>query len=104
MAKPALGKSMCQWFFLVQDFAVQTISMEMVPPVYFCFGEKLASSKFATKTAKKKMGIVSFFMVKLQEEAKKTEILPRFQRWKKKTNILQASFIILKIRKLLRRN
>ena len=54
MAKPALGKSMCHWFFLGQDFAVQTISMETLPAMYFCLGEKLVSSKFATKTAKKK--------------------------------------------------
>ena len=39
--------------------------------------------------------------MKLPEEAKKIEIFPKFQRWMKKTNILQASFIILKIWKLL---
>ena len=39
MAKPVLGKSLCSdWFFLGQDFAVRTISMETVQPVYFCFG------------------------------------------------------------------
>ena len=32
-------------------------------------------------------------MVKLPEDAKKIEIFPKFQRWMKKTNILQASFI-----------
>ena len=37
---------------------------------------------------------MSFFTAKLPEKAK-------FQRWVKKTNILQASFIILKIWKLL---
>ena len=31
MAKPVLGKSLCSdWFFLGQDFAVRTISMETV--------------------------------------------------------------------------
>ena len=51
MAKPVLGKSLCSdWFFLGQDFAVRTVSMEM----YFCFGAKPANSKFATKTAEKK--------------------------------------------------
>ena len=39
--------------------------------------------------------------MKSPEEAKKIEIFPKFQRWMKKTNILQASFIILKIWKLL---
>ena len=42
MANPVLGKSLCSdWFFLGQS-------------VYFCFGAKLANSKFVTKTAKKK--------------------------------------------------
>ena len=53
------GKSLCSyWFFLGQDFAVQTVSMETVQPVYFCFGAKPANSKFATKTAKKTVNIV----------------------------------------------
>ena len=55
MANPGLGKSLCSdWFFPSQDFAVRTVSMEMVQSVYFCFGAKPANSKFATKTAKKK--------------------------------------------------
>ena len=44
---------------------------------------------------------MSFFLAKLPEKAKKIEILPRFQTWMKKTNIVLASFIILKIWKLL---
>ena len=56
MANPVLGKSLCSdWFFFGQDFAVWTVSMEMVQPVYFCFGSKPANSKFATKTAKKEL-------------------------------------------------
>ena len=56
MANPVLGKSLCSdWFFLGQDFAVRTVSMQAVQPVYFCFGAKPANSKFATKTAKKKL-------------------------------------------------
>ena len=43
MANPVLCKSLCSdWFFLGQDFAVRTVSMETVQPVYFCFGAKLA--------------------------------------------------------------
>ena len=54
MANPVLGKFLrSDWFFLGQDFAVRTVSMETVQPVYFCFGAKPGSSKFATKTAKK---------------------------------------------------
>ena len=75
MVNPVLGKSLCSdWFFLSQDFEVQTISMEMVQPMNFCFGAKPANSKFATKTAKKKkLWTLSFFTVKLPEEAKNTE-------------------------------
>ena len=52
MANPGLGKSLCSdWFFLGQDFAVRTVSMETV---YFCLGAKPANSTFATKTAEKK--------------------------------------------------
>ena len=56
MTNPVLGKSLCSdWFFLCQDFAVWTVSMETVQSVYFCFGAKPANSKFETKTAKKKV-------------------------------------------------
>ena len=56
MANPVLGNSLCSdWFFLSQDFAVRTITMETVQSVYFCFGRKPANSEFATKTAKKKV-------------------------------------------------
>jgi len=41
MANPVLGKSLCcDWFFLGQDFAERTVSMEMVQSAYFCFGAK----------------------------------------------------------------
>ena len=57
MAKPVLGKSVrSDWFLLGRDFAVRTVSMEMVQDVYFRFGAKPANSKFATTTAKKKCG------------------------------------------------
>ena len=44
VANPFLGKSLCSdWFFLGQDFAVRTISMETVQSMYFCFGAKPAN-------------------------------------------------------------
>ena len=55
MANPVLGKSLCpDWFFLGQDFAARTVSMETVQSEYSYLGAGLANSKFATKTAKKK--------------------------------------------------
>ena len=60
MAKPVLGESLCSdWFFLGQYFAVRTISMETVQPVYFCFGAIIAGKfKICNKTAKKTVNIV----------------------------------------------
>ena len=56
---PVLNKSVCSdWFFIGQDFAVHTVSMETVQSVYFCFGAKPANSKFDPKTAKKVVNIV----------------------------------------------
>ena len=49
--------------------------------MYFCFGARPANSKFAAKTAKKKtVNHLSFFTLKLPEEAKKIEIFSKFQR------------------------
>ena len=104
MANPALGKSLCSdRVFLGQDFAVRVVTIKRSNTVYFSSGAKPANSKFATKMAKKKKKpwILSFFTVKLPEEARKIEIFPTFQRWMKTTNFVQASFIILKIWKLL---
>ena len=61
MANPVLGKSVCSdWFFLDQDFAVRTVSVETVQSVYFCFGAKPENLKIATKTAKKSVNNVIF--------------------------------------------
>ena len=54
--------------------------METVQSVNFCFGAKPANSKFATKTAKKRVNNVILHTFKLSEEAKKIEIFPKFQR------------------------
>ena len=105
MANPVLGKSLrSDWFFLCQDFAVQSISMEMVQPVYFCFGVKPPNSKFATKTGKKTVNMFLYCVLLLLQflmKSLKIEIFLKFQRWMKKINIPQASFIILKIWNLL---
>ena len=84
MANPVLGKSLCSdLFFLGQDFAARTVSMETVQSVqsaYFYLGARPANSKFATKTAKKKVWIMSLFTWKLSEEAKKIEIFPKISK------------------------
>ena len=94
MAKLVLGKSVCSdWFFRGQD---RTVFMKAV---YFCFGKKAGKLKICNQNSEKqtkKTAKLSFFTAKLPEKAKKIEILPKFR-----TNILQASFIRLKIWKFL---
>ena len=47
MASPVLGKSLCcDWLFLGQDFAVRTVSMETIQPVYFFVLERMEAGKF----------------------------------------------------------
>ena len=61
-------------YALIGSFSVRilryTVSMETVQSVYLCFGAKPPNSKFTIKAAKK---ILSFFALKLLEEAKKIE-------------------------------
>ena len=98
MVKPVLRKSLCpDWFFLGQDIAVRTISN----PCIFVLEQSLQIQNVQPKQQKKKLWILSFFTAKLPEKAKKIEIVLKFERVTKKTNILQASFIILKTWKLL---
>ena len=68
--------------------------MEIVQAGYFSL-EQSRQFKNLDQTSEKKW-ILSFFSAKLPEKAKKIEILPRFQKWMKKTNILRVSIIILK--------
>ena len=80
MANPVLGKSLCSdWFFLGQDFAVWTVSMEMVQPMYFCFGVKPANSKFATKTAKKNCEYCHSSQGNYQKKPKRLKFFPNFK-------------------------
>ena len=45
---------------------------------------------FQPKQRKKRVWILSFFKLKLPEEAKKIKIFPKFQRWMKQTNIFKC--------------
>ena len=51
-----IAKPVFDWFLLGRVFAVRTVSMGTVQDVYFCFGVKRETSKFAITTAKKKCG------------------------------------------------
>ena len=89
--KPSLQQIPVLWLVLSRSGFCSTDRFHgKVQSVYFCFGAKSANSKFATKTAKKKVWILSFFTLKLPEEAKKIEIFPKFQRWMEKTNIFKC--------------
>ena len=78
MAKPVLGKSVrSDWFFLGRDFAVRTVSMKTVEGSKPCsFGlEQSRQIQNLQPKQRKKMWILSFFISKLPEKAKKIEIL-----------------------------
>ena len=53
MANPVLGKSLCSdWFFLGQDFAVRTVSMENTR--VFLFWSEAGKFKICNQNSKKK--------------------------------------------------
>ena len=55
MANPVLGKSLCSdWFFLGQDFAVRTVSVETVQSVYFSFWSEAGKFKICSQNSEKK--------------------------------------------------
>ena len=59
MANPVLGKSLCSdWFFLGQDFAVRTVSMETVQSVYFVLERSRQIQNLLLKQRKKSVNIV----------------------------------------------
>ena len=59
MANPVLGKSLCSdWFFLGQDFAVRTVSMETVQSVYFCLERSWQIQNLHPKQQKKSVNNV----------------------------------------------
>jgi len=87
MANPVLAKSLCfDWFFLGQDFAVWTVSMETVQSVYFRFGAKPANSTFATKTEKKKCENCHSSHWKYQQKLKRFKFFRNFKDgWRRRT-------------------
>ena len=92
MAKPVLGKSLCSdWFFLGQDFAVRTVSMETFQSVYFCFGAKAANSKFATKVAKKKCEYCHSSRWNYQKKLKRLKFFRNFNDECRRRTFLNAS-------------
>ena len=76
MANPVLNKSLCSdWFLPSQDFAVRTVSVGTVQPVYFCFGAKsdfvfLVRSKQDQYCAWKDIRIMNGKLVFIKNELK----------------------------------
>ena len=59
MANPVLGKSLCSdWFFLGQDFAVRTVSMETVHPCIFVLERSRQIQNLQPKQRKKSVNNV----------------------------------------------
>ena len=56
MAKPVLGKSLrSDWFFLGQDFAVRTVSMETVQSRVLLFWSEAGKFKICNQNSEKKV-------------------------------------------------
>ena len=60
------------------------------PTRVFLFWSEAGKFKICSQNSGKKMWILSFFTLKLSEEAKKIGIFPKFERFMKKTNILKC--------------
>ena len=88
--KPSFRQTLCSdWFFVGQDFAIRTVSMETVQSV-FLFCSEAGKFKIWNQNSEKKVWILSFFTLKPPEEAEKMDIFPKFQRWMKNTNIFKV--------------
>ena len=87
-------QNQADWFFLGRDFAhmVRTTWKRSKPCIFVL--EQSRQIQTLQLKQQKKMWILSFFIAKLPEKAKKIEILLRFQRWMTKTNILRARSIL----------
>ena len=73
-----LGKSLCSdWFFLGQDFAVQSD-----PTRVFLFCSEAGKFQICNLNSDKRLWILSFFTVKLPEEAEKIEFFSEMYRMK----------------------
>ena len=73
---------------LIGSFSVGIL--QYGPSLVVLFWSKAGKFKICNQNSEKKMWILSFFIAKLPEKAKKTEFLLRFQRRMKKTNIFSA--------------
>ena len=94
MAKPVLGKSVrSDWFLLGRDFAVRTVSWKRSKPCTFVLEQSRQIQNLQPKQRKKNVNIVILHR-ETSEKAKNIEILLRFQRWMKKTNIFRVRSIL----------
>ena len=90
MANAVLGKSLgSDWFSLSQDFA---FCIETVQPMYFFFLSEAGKFKICNQNSKNKNWILSFFTVKLSQEAKKIEIFPTFSKMDEKDKHSPSEF------------
>ena len=92
MANLVLSKSLCSdWFFLGQDFAVQSISTETIQPVYFCFAVKPANSKFATKTATKDCEYCYSLQCNYQKKPKRLNFFRNVQNERRRRIVIDSN-------------
>ena len=83
MANPVLGKSLCSdWFFLGQDFAVRTVSMDL----YFCYIFKICS-----QNSEKKCEYCHSSRWNYQKKLKRLKFFQNFKDGWRKWTFLNAS-------------
>ena len=81
------------WLVLSRSGFCSTDRFQRSKPCIFVL-EHLAGNFKICKNLRNKMWILSFFIAKLPEKAKRIEILVRFQRWMKRKNILRERSVI----------
>ena len=79
--KPSPGQIPVLWLVLSQSGFCSTDRFHGNGPIrVFLFWSKAGKFKICNQNSEKKVWIMSFFTLKLSEEAKKIEIFPKFQR------------------------
>ena len=91
MANPVPVQIPVLWLVLSRSGFCSTDRFRGNGPIrVFLFWSKAGKFKIWNQNSEKKVWILSFFTLKLLEEAKKIEIFPKFQRWMEKTNIFKC--------------
>ena len=80
MANPVLGKSLCSdWFYLGQDFALRTVSMETVQSVASLLWSKTSKFKICNENSEKKSVKIVILHIDYQQKLKRLKFFRNFK-------------------------